>query len=131
MTATLVDALAVPTGTTVVTGIRVTTAAGTSDALTFTLTPPLPDLASITPATGVQGNFMAVTISGKNLTGATFNVIAGITLTGVTDTANSITATFGLDPAAVGARSAQRLGDHRFRRRQRADLHHQIRPPRC
>src|SRR5262249_61683639 len=60
-----------------------------------------------TPNSGVQGASVPVTIAGSNLTGATLNLPAGITLAAApTVTATSITATLVIAPTATpGAQS--------------------------
>jgi hypothetical protein len=74
--------------------ITVTTAGGTSTAVVFTVNPP-PSLAGITPASGVQGTSVPITITGTNLTGATLNLPAGITTSAApVTTATQVTATF-------------------------------------
>src|SRR5205807_501602 len=87
--------------------ISVTTAGGTSNAATFTVTAAAPSLASIAPSTGAVGTSVAVTLTGANLTGATLNLPAGITLSGAPAvTATQITATLVIAAnAATGAQS--------------------------
>jgi IPT/TIG domain len=85
-------------------GVSVSTASSppvTSGVLTFTINPPPPTLASITPPSASQGaNPLAVTIAGANLTNGTMTVPAGITATGVAITATQITATFAIAATA-------------------------------
>ncbi|HXB73964.1 MAG TPA: IPT/TIG domain-containing protein [Candidatus Acidoferrales bacterium] len=87
--------------------ITVTTPGGTSNAETFTITQPTPVLTSIAPATGFRGATVPVTLAGSGLVGATFNLPAGITLSGTpVVTFSQITANFVIDPAApLGAQS--------------------------
>ncbi|MBZ5726426.1 MAG: IPT/TIG domain-containing protein [Acidobacteriia bacterium] len=85
------------------TSFTVTTQGGTSNALAFTIIPPPPVIASITPASAFQGDTVAVVISGQFLTGGTLGAIPGVTVTGfsvVNDT--QINATFILTPNAPG-----------------------------
>ena len=90
--------------------VSVIAAAGTSNAVTFTVTPPAPTLTSIAPVTGSQGAAVGVTLTGSNfLTGATAVNVSG---TGVTVSAvtvvnpTTVTATFTLAvTAGTGART--------------------------
>jgi hypothetical protein len=59
-----------------------------------------PTLATVTPATGVVGTTVPVTLTGANLTGATLNPVAGITINPTGVTATQITATFNIATAA-------------------------------
>jgi hypothetical protein len=92
--------------------ISATNSGGTTGILKFTVNPPPPTIASISPASGALGTNVAVTLAGTNLAGATLNVPAGITATAVTATASQITATFGiaataaLGPASIGVKTA-------------------------
>jgi hypothetical protein len=79
ITATFTSAPAAPVGPVSVT---VTVAGNTSNALTFTLTGPLPVITSISPATGGTGATVPVTITGTGLTLGTLNLPVGISLTG-------------------------------------------------
>jgi hypothetical protein len=97
--------------------VTVTTPAGTTTPVTFTVVNPgTPVLASITPSSGFRrtaaaANPVAVTLAGTNFTaGSTVNVIApanGLTVTGVTVVnATTITATLNTTTAAaLGPRS--------------------------
>jgi hypothetical protein len=91
--------------------VRVTTAAGTSGAQTFLIIPPLPapTLTSISPAQGVRGTTVVVTLTGTAFVpgATTVNVSGGgVTANVVTESATSLTASFVLDPAAApGART--------------------------
>jgi hypothetical protein len=98
VSATFTIAAATTTGTR---NVSVTTAGGTSAPIGFTINPPAPTLTSITPASGAQGAAVNVTLAGTNLTGATINPIPGITISGVTTTPNSISATFTIGAAAT------------------------------
>src|SRR4029077_12726403 len=89
ITATLAIAATAPVGPQ---NISVTTPGGTTNAVTFTVNPPTPALASITPAVGVTGTSVPVTITGTNLTGATLNLDTGLTASGVVITDTQITA---------------------------------------
>ncbi|HXB69276.1 MAG TPA: hypothetical protein VNY05_13590 [Candidatus Acidoferrales bacterium] len=81
--------------------ITVTNAGVTSNAVTFTITAPTPSLTSITPVTGARGATVPVTLAGSGLVGATFNLPAGITVSGTPVVAfGTITASFVIDPAA-------------------------------
>jgi uncharacterized protein YjbI with pentapeptide repeats len=83
--------------------VTITTPGGTSAVpVVFTIVPPAPTLTSIAPNSGLRGASVPVTISGTNLTGATLSTGANITATGVTVSANSITATFALSATASG-----------------------------
>ena len=98
--------------------VTVTTAGGTSNAETFTVTPlPTPALTAISPASGAVGasaaspDVVAVTLTGSNLSGATAVNVSG---TGVTCAANTIAVTGGTSlkvncsiasTAAAGARN--------------------------
>jgi hypothetical protein len=87
--------------------VTVTTSGGTSGALTFTVNAPPPTLTIISPATGVQGASVPVTIAGTNFVpGATVAVgNPGITVGGVTVVSGTqITATLTIAAnAAMGA----------------------------
>jgi len=93
--------------------VTVTTAGGTpTGPVTFTIVAPgTPVLSSISPASGLRGTPIAVTLTGTNFTtGATVNVVApanGLTVTGVTFVnATTITATFNTTgTATIGPRS--------------------------
>ncbi len=85
--------------------VVVTTGNGTSNAITFQVTGTGPTLTSINPSSGSPGTTLPVTLFGSNLTGAVINPIAGVTITGVTATANQITATLNiLSDATIGSR---------------------------
>jgi hypothetical protein len=66
-----------------------------------------PSLSSINPTSGTQGATITnVTLSGSNLSGATINAPTGITVSNVTTSAGSITATFAISSTApTGAQS--------------------------
>uniref|UniRef100_Q01V12 Cell surface receptor IPT/TIG domain protein n=1 Tax=Solibacter usitatus (strain Ellin6076) TaxID=234267 RepID=Q01V12_SOLUE len=87
--------------------VTVTTSGGTSGAAAFAVNPAAPTLTSVSPATGVQGTSVPVTLSGTNFvsgtTVATSN--AGITVGNVTAVSTTqATATFTIAAnAAVGA----------------------------
>jgi len=92
--------------------VTVTTGAGTSGPVTFTVVAPgTPTLASIAPNTGAQGAAVPVTLTGTNFAaGATVNVVApanGVTVSGVTFVnTTTITATVNMTATAnLGARS--------------------------
>jgi YVTN family beta-propeller protein len=90
--------------------ITVSTSAGTSNALTFTVIPGPPILSGINPASGSQGTAVPVTLTGLNFApGATALTVSGtgITVTSISVTSGTaITATFVIDPAAsTGGRS--------------------------
>jgi uncharacterized protein YjbI with pentapeptide repeats len=90
ITATLNIAATAPLGSQ---NITVTTLGGASNAMTFTINPPAPVLASIAPAQGVIGINQPVILTGTNLTGATLTLGSGITATNVVVTGTQITAT--------------------------------------
>lgn len=89
--------------------VTVTTTGGTSGAATFTVNPPAPTLTGVSPAAGVQGATVPVTLTGTNLvTGASVTTgNTGITVGAVTVvSATQITATFTIAAnAALGAAS--------------------------
>jgi hypothetical protein len=66
-------------------------------------TPPAPTLSGISPASGVRGTSVPVTISGTNLTGATAVTISGTGVShgALTVTATTITTTFTITPGAL------------------------------
>ncbi|HXB67001.1 MAG TPA: hypothetical protein VNY05_02090, partial [Candidatus Acidoferrales bacterium] len=80
--------------------ISVTTPGGDSGAVTFTVNPMAPTLATVTPAVGVLGTSVPVTLTGANLTGAALHLGAGITATGVVVTATQITANLAIAATA-------------------------------
>jgi hypothetical protein len=104
ITAVLNIALTAPVG---MQGITIITPGGTTNAGTFTVLPLIPTLATITPATGAIGTSVAVTFTGTSLNGATFNLSADITATGVVTSAYQITATFAI--AATAALGPQNI----------------------
>ena len=84
--------------------VTVTTSGGTTNAVAFTVNPPPPTLTSVTPATGVQGATVPVTLTGSNfVSGATVAVSnPGIGVTNVAvASATQITATFTISPDAA------------------------------
>jgi hypothetical protein len=90
--------------------VSVTTPAGTSGNVSFTVTAPaVPTLTSISPNTGMKGTSVPVTLTGTHLTGT--SVIngfgAGVTVTNLTVVSDtSVTATFVVHPTATpGAKS--------------------------
>jgi hypothetical protein len=91
--------------------VSVTTSTGTSASVTFTVNPPspAPTVASISPASGVQGTNVNVTLTGANfVSGATVNFGgAGVTVGNVVVVSStSITATFQISAtAALGAQN--------------------------
>ena len=89
--------------------VTVTTSSGTSGAAVFTVNPPAPTLASVSPASGVQDTSVPVTLTGSNfVAGATVGVgNPGITVGSVTVvSATQITATLTIAAtAALGAAS--------------------------
>ena len=89
--------------------VTVTTSGGTSGAQSFTVNLPPPTLTSISPNSGVQGQGVAVTLTGTNfVAGATIGVSgAGITVSNTTVvSATQITATFAIAAnAATGAQN--------------------------
>ena len=90
--------------------VRVTTAAGTSNPVIFTITnPPVATVTSITPNTGVGGSGVPVTITGTNFTTTgtrlTGTGLGGLGITGLTVVdSNTITATFNIT-AGAGTRT--------------------------
>ncbi len=94
LTATFTIAVNAALGTA---NVTVTTSGGTSAAVAFTVSPPPPALTSVSPASGVQGGSVPVTLTGANfLSGATVATSnAGITVGSVTVVSlTQITATF-------------------------------------
>ena len=87
--------------------VTVTTTGGTSAPVVFTVKPPPPTVSAISPAIGVQGTAVAVTLTGTNfVSGATVATNnTGIAVVGVTVvSATQITATFTLTAnATLGA----------------------------
>ncbi len=84
--------------------VSVTNAGGTSPSVAFTINPPLPTLATISPATGAAGTSVTVTLTGKNFSsGATVNVSnPGVSVSNVTVvSSNQITATLSIAPGAA------------------------------
>lgn len=88
--------------------VTVTTAGGTSGTQTFTVNPPAPTLTAVSPTTGVQGNTVAVTLTGTNfVAGATVGVSgSNVTVSNVTvASGTSLTADFAIaSGAALGDR---------------------------
>ena len=74
--------------------VTVNTAAGTSNALVFTITGSGPLLTSLTPNNGRPGTSLQVSILGLNLGGASINSIPGITITNLVTSATAVTAIF-------------------------------------
>jgi hypothetical protein len=77
--------------------VTVTTSAGTSAPVVFTVNPPPPRLSTIAPATGVRGAAVPVTLTGANFVGGATVAIGntGITVGSVTVVSTTqITATF-------------------------------------
>ena len=75
--------------------VSVTSAAGSSNTLPFTILQPLPQITSLTPTSGQTGTTVPLTISGNNLSGVTavqFSPSTGITVGIVTATATQVTA---------------------------------------
>jgi hypothetical protein len=69
----------------------------------FNITAPAPTLATITPAVGSAASTLPVTLVGTGLTGATLNLPAGITLSGIPAvTQTSISATLVIAASAPG-----------------------------
>ena len=90
--------------------VTVTTPGGTSGGVTFSVTAlaAAPSLTSISPASGVQGTSVPVTLNGANLTGTTsINAGTGITVSALTVVSSTqLTATFAIGgAAATGAQS--------------------------
>jgi hypothetical protein len=96
-----------PTATLSARNVTVTTPAGTSNAVTFTVVaPPVPTLTSIAPATELRGTSIPVVLTGTNfVAGATVvaaPAAAGFTISGVTVVnLTTITATFASTTAAA------------------------------
>ena len=90
--------------------VTVTTAGGTSNAVTFTVTaPPAPTLTSISPATGARGTLvLPVTLTGTNLTGASAITVSGtgVTVSGLT-VVNATTVTANFTISATATQSAR------------------------
>ncbi len=91
--------------------VSVTAPGGTSNTVTFTVvTPPVPTLTSVAPATGVRGTAVPVTLTGSNFT-ATGTTVAvsgtGVTVGAITVVnSTTITTTFTFSAtAAMGARN--------------------------
>jgi hypothetical protein len=94
-----------PTATLSARNVTVTSPAGTSNAVTFTVVnPPAPTVSSIAPNTGVRNTTVPVTITGSNFTAGTTVGIAGtgVTVSGLTvGSSTSITASFTITSAAA------------------------------
>ena len=72
--------------------VTVTTAGGTSNALTYTyVAAPVPAIVSLSPNSGPTAGGNTVTISGSNLSGATLVLFGGDAATILTNTASQIT----------------------------------------
>ena len=86
--------------------VEVETNNGVSNTLAFTITvPPVPTIASISPASGSVGFSVPVTIIGSNFTGGASVAISGgdVTISGVTVVnSTTVTATFQLGQFAAG-----------------------------
>src|SRR5207302_7279065 len=79
---------------------------GTSNAVVFTVNAAAPTLTSIAPVAGNDGVTVPVVLTGTNLTGATVDAIAGVTVTVTSTTATQVNATFVIAAnAAVGPRN--------------------------
>ena len=107
VTAPLTVASNAPTG---MRSVSVVSPAGLSNSLTFTVAAAAPQIASLSPDSGTPGQVIsAFTITGQNLADVTainFSPSSGITVTGLTATATSVTAQVTLAAnAAAGARS--------------------------
>src|SRR5205085_9457806 len=86
--------------------VTVTGPSGTSNAVVFTVNPAAPTLTSIAPVAGNAGVTVPVVLTGTNLSGATVNAIAGVTVTVTSTTATQVNASFAIAAnAAVGARN--------------------------
>lgn len=90
--------------------LTVTTAGGTTTSQLFTVLPPAPTTTGITPASGIQGTAVGVTIAGTNFVqGATSLAVsgAGVVVSNLTVTSGtSLTATFTIAAdAPVGTRA--------------------------
>jgi hypothetical protein len=79
ITATFASAPAAPVGPV---NVTVTGPAGTSAAVVFTLTGPIPVISSISPATGGTGATVPITVTGTGLTLGTLNLPVGVTVVG-------------------------------------------------
>lgn len=89
--------------------VAVATASGSSGGLTFTVNPPTPALSDVSPAAGVQGTTVAVTLTGTTFVdgGTTVAVSgSGVTVSDVSVTSTtSLTADFVIEnDAALGER---------------------------
>ena len=78
--------------------VIVTTGGGASNGILFTVVPPAPTIASLTPATGAVGTF--VTLTGTNLLGTTSITLNGVAITAFT-IANGTTITFVIPAGAT------------------------------
>jgi YVTN family beta-propeller protein len=100
-TATVAIAADAPLGTRTFT---LTTAAGASGTISFTVLPPVPTLSSLNPSTVVEGATVTETLTGTNfVTGATTVAVsgAGVAVSSVNVTsATSLTASFAVNSAA-------------------------------
>ncbi|MGW8552679.1 IPT/TIG domain-containing protein [Streptomyces tubercidicus] len=92
-TATQITAIA-PAGPPSSVNVTVTTAGGTSNALTYTyIAAPVPTLTSLSPTSGPTPGGNTVTLNGTNLTGATTVLFGPSPATILTNTATQITVT--------------------------------------
>jgi hypothetical protein len=82
--------------------VNVTTPSGTSGNVKFTVNPPAPTLASISPTRGTQGSSFAVTLTGTGFASPmSVNTGVGVTASNVTVVnSTTATATFTIDPTA-------------------------------
>ncbi|MEX1113130.1 MAG: IPT/TIG domain-containing protein [Patescibacteria group bacterium] len=89
--------------------VTVTTSGGTTAVTTFTVNPPAPTLTAVSPTTGVQGNTVAVTLTGTNFVAGATVAVSGsnVTVSNVTVvSATSVTADFAIaSGAALGDRN--------------------------
>jgi hypothetical protein len=88
VTATFTSLASAPAGAQ---SITVTDVNGTSNAVTFTITGPVPVLTGMSPNTGGTGATIPVTLTGTGLVGATLNLPPGVTLVAGTLVNNSFT----------------------------------------
>jgi uncharacterized protein (TIGR03437 family) len=103
ITATFAIAANAPATTSGHAGVLLTTPYGAEAGLDFSISPPIPTVASITPSSGSLGSTVAVTITGTNFApGATLYVGAGVLVSSVTVvSATQITATFAISSSAA------------------------------
>jgi hypothetical protein len=84
--------------------IKVSSAAGVSNGLLFTVSPPAPVLTSITPASGAAGTSVSAILAGSNLSGAQIAVSGtGVTVGATTASGSQIIVVLNIGSSAAGS----------------------------